>query len=124
MPTPDIHTLSLHHAPPNSKVDIPAPSAPALTASGSSAGEFASGSTLFYNPQGSNAGSFTITGTSSDGESGIEKLNFPSVSGMSGGGDVASSPYQASYGGPNSELPSRPHTVTPLLLASKNQTDT
>src|SRR3989442_7994393 len=80
MPTPDIHTLSLHHAPPNSKVDSSAPSAPALTASGSSAGEFASGSTLFYNPQGSNAGSFTITRTGSDGESGVDRHNYPSNS--------------------------------------------
>src|SRR3989442_11674547 len=112
MPTPDIHTLSLHHAPPNSKVDIPAPSAPALTASGSSAGEFASGSTLFYNPQGSNAGSFSITGTSSDGESGIEKLNFPSVSGMSGGGDVASSPYQATHRWTSSTSASGAPTLT------------
>src|SRR5207245_2090135 len=35
----------------DAKVDSSAPSAPALTASGSSASEFASGSTLFYNPQ-------------------------------------------------------------------------
>ena len=38
-----------------------------------------------------------MDGTATDAQSGIEKLTFPAVSGMSGGGDDSSSPYQGSY---------------------------
>src|SRR5207302_1789820 len=50
---------------------------------------------------GANAASFTATATSmADGESGLQKVNFPAVSGgsgMTGGGDVSGSPYQSTY---------------------------
>ena len=44
-----------------------------------------------------NSHAFTVDGTSTDGQSAIQKLNFPTVSGMTGGGDDSSSPYQGSY---------------------------
>src|SRR5207249_7958346 len=81
----------------DAKVDTSAPSAPSLTLSESSALSYASGTTLYYNAQGSNPASFTVTGTSSDSQSGITKLNFPSVSGMTGGGDDTTSPYTSPY---------------------------
>src|SRR5205807_972470 len=49
----------------DAKVDTTAPSAPGLTIDESSALSYASGTTLYYNPQGSNSGTFTVTGTSS-----------------------------------------------------------
>src|SRR4029077_8465415 len=79
------------------KVDTTAPDAPALTLSESSPLEYVSGSTLYYNPQGTNSDSFTVDSTGNDGESGIQKLNFPAIAGRPGGGDATSSPYQATY---------------------------
>src|SRR5207248_10665496 len=46
-----------------------------------------------YNPQGANSGSFTVAGTSADAQSGIDRLSFPAIAGMSGGGDGASATY-------------------------------
>src|SRR5262249_25463411 len=70
----------------DAKVDPSAPSAPSLTLSESSALSSVSGTTLYYNAQGTNTASFTVTGTSTDAQSGITKLNFPTVTGMTGGG--------------------------------------
>ncbi len=74
----------------DAKVDTTAPSAPSLTVSESSPLSYVSGTTLYYNAQGSNTASFTVDGTSTDAQSGIQKLNFPAVSGMTGGGDDSS----------------------------------
>jgi len=79
------------------QVDTTSPAAPSLSLGESDAGSHAAGTTLYYNPSGSNAGSFTVTGTSSDAESGIERITFPTVSGMTGGGSDTSSPYEATY---------------------------
>src|SRR5207244_1079573 len=65
----------------DAKVDTSAPSAPSLTLSESSPLEYATGTTLYYNPQGSNSGSFSVTGTTSDTESGIASIAFPTVFG-------------------------------------------
>jgi hypothetical protein len=81
------------------QVDDTAPAAPSLTLSESpaSAKQHVSGTTLFYNPQGANSGTFTVDAATSDPESGIEKVTFPAVTGMSGGGDDLTSPYQGVY---------------------------
>ena len=81
----------------DAKVDSSAPTAPGLTVSESSALSYVSGTTLYYNAQGTNTASFTVTGTSTDGQSGIQKLAFPAVSGMTGGGDDTTSPYSGAY---------------------------
>jgi hypothetical protein len=53
-----------------------------------------SGGTVYINAQAGKSGSFQATATSTDGDSGIQKLNFPALSGFSsGGGDDGSSPY-------------------------------
>src|SRR5205085_3317745 len=65
----------------NAKVDATAPSAPSLTLSESSALEYATGTTLYYDPQGSNSASFSVSATTSDSESSIPSVAFPTVYG-------------------------------------------
>ena len=71
-----------------------------------------SGTTLFYNPQGGNAGSFTVGATTSDAQSGIDRVTFPALGGMTGGGDDSSSPYQGSYSWTSASSASGSQTVT------------
>ena len=55
----------------------------------------------------------TASATSSDGESSIQKLNFPAVSGMTGGGDVLSpGPYSSGYTWTATTAASGAQTVT------------
>src|SRR5581483_9214527 len=90
----------------------------------SSANSYASGTTLYYNAQGSNAASFTVTGPSSDSESGIQKLNFPAVSGMTGGGDDTTSPYTGTYTWTSTTAASGSQTVTATNGAGGTATST
>jgi len=96
------------------RVDTSAPTVPALTLSESpaSANQHVSGTTLYYNPSGSNSGSFTVDAATSDPQSGIEKVTFPAVTGMTGGGDDTASPYQGAYGWTSSTSGSGAQTVT------------
>ena len=52
------------------QVDTTPPSAPALTLGEASPYEYATGTTLFYNPNGSNSAAFTVSGTSTDASPG------------------------------------------------------
>jgi hypothetical protein len=72
------------------KVDTSAPSAPAITLSESSAYAHVFGQTVFVNT--GQSGSYDVDATSSDAQSGIEKVRFP------GPVDDSSSPYGTSYG--------------------------
>jgi Chitobiase/beta-hexosaminidase C-terminal domain len=95
------------------KVDTSAPSAPAITLAGASGNTYLSGTTAYINAQAGKSGSFQASATSSDGDSGILKLNFPSLSGFSaGGGDVSSSPYQTTYSWSGAVGASGSQTVT------------
>src|SRR5439155_23568175 len=94
------------------KVDTTAPSAFTPSLAESSPLEYASGTTLYYNAQASNSASFTVSAAPTDAQSGIQKLNFPAVTGMSGGGDDTSSPYQSSYTWTASTTVSGAQTVT------------
>ena len=68
------------------KVDTTAPVAPTITALRCDREHFSiSGTTVFINPQAGNSGSFTATATSTDGDSGIQKLAFPALTGFSSG---------------------------------------
>jgi len=78
------------------KVDTTSPAAPTLSLSESSPLSFLAGTTLYYNPQGSNSGSFTVDATASDPQSGIASVDFPVVFGADSSTD-SSSPYQATY---------------------------
>jgi hypothetical protein len=80
------------------KVDTSAPSTPSLTLSAASGSTYISGTTAFTNPQSGRSGSFQVAASTSDAQSGILKVSFPTLAGFSaGGGDVSSSPYQTSY---------------------------
>ena len=90
---------------------------PALTITGtfgSSAWQYLSGTTVFYNPQASNSGSFTAEAENVvDPETGIEKVNFPALSGFSGGGDASNpGPFLATYGWTSTSAESGSQTVT------------
>ena len=93
------------------KVDAGAPTTPALTVSGASPNEFVSGTTVYYNPSGSNTGSFTINAPTS-AASGIARVTFPALTGLTGGGDVTATPYTATYGWTNASTASGTQTVT------------
>ena len=79
--------------------DTTAPSVPALTLAESPADpdQHVSGATAYYRPGGGRSGSFTVDAATSDPQSGIEKVTFPAVGGMTGGGDDFASPFQTSY---------------------------
>ncbi|MDX6448958.1 MAG: hypothetical protein QOD08_1421, partial [Gaiellaceae bacterium] len=85
-----VHTLDV-------KVDGTPPNAPSLALSESSPNSYVSGSTIFYNPSGSHSASFSVDATTGDGESGLQKVSFPALAGMTGGGDHTSGPYGDSY---------------------------
>src|SRR2546430_13653671 len=81
---------------------------------------YLSGTTAYINAQAGKSGSFQAAATSTDSDSGLLKLNFPSPSGFSsGGGDTSSSPYQTTYTRSEehtSELQSQSNLVCRLLL--------
>jgi hypothetical protein len=62
------------------KVDNTAPSAPLLTLAEASPESHVVGGSFYYRPGGAGAG-FTVTATTSDGGSGIQKMRFPGLSG-------------------------------------------
>ncbi len=94
------------------QIDTSAPSVPALTLDETDPDSHVTGSTLYYNPSGARTGTFTATGTSTDAQSGIDKLAFPALAGATGGGDDSSSPYVGSYSWDSSTTASGPQTVT------------
>src|SRR5207244_3227802 len=78
------------------QVDTSAPSAPNLTLSESSPLEYVSGATLFYNPQGSNSAGFDVSAASSDSETAIASIAFPTVFGSDSSAQT-SDPYAQTY---------------------------
>ena len=79
--------------------DTTAPSAPVLTLAESPADpdQHVAGSTVYYRPGGGRSGTFTADAATSDAQSGIQKVTFPAVGGMTGGGDDFANPFQSSY---------------------------
>jgi hypothetical protein len=79
-------------------VDTTAPSAPVSTLSGAAGNTYVTGTTVYINPQTGKSGSFNLAAVSSDPDSGIASINFPSLAGFtSGGGRDTASPYTSSY---------------------------
>src|SRR5207253_9430554 len=56
--------------------------------------------------------SSTVAATSADAQSGLQKLNFPAIAGMTGGGDDTTSPYQGAYSWTATTSASGAQTVT------------
>jgi Photosynthesis system II assembly factor YCF48 len=80
-------------------LDTSAPSAPAPILSAATGNTYVSGTTVYTNPQAGKSGGFTVTATSTDNDSGITEVNFPTLTGFaSGGGNDTSSPYATTYG--------------------------
>ena len=73
------------------KVDTTAPAAPGLVLADSSADVFTTGTTAFYRPAGS--GSFDVTASSTDAQSGILDYGFPVLAGFTGSGAGATRTY-------------------------------
>jgi murein DD-endopeptidase MepM/ murein hydrolase activator NlpD len=71
------------------------PDVPGLTLSGDAPGQHLAGTTAYYNPNGG-GGSFTVTASTADPDSGIAGVAFPAVFGEDGV-LVESAPYAASY---------------------------
>ena len=72
----------------SSSVDTTAPSVPALTVGESDPDSHVAGTTLFYNPSGANAGSFTVDATARDARVRDRPDRLPDRSpDMTGGGD-------------------------------------
>ncbi len=82
------------------------PPAPTVTASGSDATDYGTGTTAYYR-QGT-AGSFTVAATSA----GATSMTFPSISGLTGGGADTSAPFSATYTRTASTTPSGSFGVT------------
>ncbi len=79
-----------------SPLDTSAPTQ-TLTVSESSSLSTVNGTTLYYNAQGSNSGSFTVDDAAADTDSGVANVAFPAVTGMTGGGTDTTSPYSTTY---------------------------
>ncbi len=93
-------------------VDTTAPSAPTVTLSAATGNSFISGTRVFVKPQAGFSGGFTVTATSADSNSGLNRITFPTPAGMTGGGDDTSSPYSATYSWSGAIAASGSQTVT------------
>ena len=95
------------------KVDTSAPAAPVQTLSETptSANQHVTGTTLYYQP-GATGGSFTVTSTATDAQSGIASVNFPTIVGLTGGGGDTSSPYVSLYSWDSTTSASGANSVT------------
>ncbi|MDQ2910169.1 MAG: hypothetical protein M3R39_04020, partial [Actinomycetota bacterium] len=81
-----------------SSSDVTAPSTPALTVTEnpSSANQFVSGTTLYYK-SGAAGGSFDVSASTSDAESGVHHVTFPAIAGITGGGTASATPFAKTY---------------------------
>jgi hypothetical protein len=95
------------------KVDSGIPSAPALTVTESSRFAYvdASGTKLFYNPSPGNSDSFTVD-AATGAASGIDRVTFPALANMTGGGAVTATPYRAAYSWTQTATADGAQTVT------------
>ena len=103
------------------KVDTTAPAAPGLTLADSSADVHTTGTTAFYRPAGS--GSFDVTASSTDTESGILDYSFPVLAGFTGSGAGATRTYTlATPTEPNGAKPVTARNQALLSSAATNFT--
>ena len=80
---------------------------------------------MYINAQAGKSGSFQAAATSTDSDSGILKLNFPTLTGFtSGGGDTSSSPFQTTYTWTGAVAASGSQTITSHNNATLTNTNT
>ena len=101
------------------KVDTSAPAAPGLVLSDSSADVHTTGTTAFYRPAGS--GSFDVTASSTDGQSGILDYSFPALAGFTGSGTGATRTYTLAT--PTEPNGAKPVTARNQALLSSTATN-
>ena len=107
------------------KVDTSGPSAPSLSLSSATGNTYISGTTAYINAQAGKSGSFQASATRTDNDSGILKVNFPTLTGFtSGGGDSNSSPFQTTYNWSGAVGASGSQTTTAYNNANLTNTDT
>jgi hypothetical protein len=94
--------------------DVTGPTGPTLTLSEAPADpdQHVAGSTLYYRPGGGRSGSFAVEASTTDPQSGIDRVSFPALTGMTGGGDDLGAPFQGTYGWTSGTSASGAHTVT------------
>ena len=80
-------------------VDGTGPALNSVTLSGLTGQTFANGSTLYYNAQGANSGTFTVNSSFTDADSGVSTVAYPAVATMAGGSGTATngSPSTSAY---------------------------
>ena len=101
------------------KVDTSAPAAPGLVLSDSSADVHTTGTTAFYRPAGT--GSFDVTASSTDGQSGILDYSFPVLAGFTGSGAGATRTYTLAT--PTEPNGAKPVTARNQALLSSTATN-
>ena len=101
------------------KVDTSAPAAPGLVLSDSSADVHTTGTTAFYRPAGT--GSFDVTASSTDGQSGILDYSFPALAGFTGSGAGATRTYTLAT--PTEPNGAKPVTARNQALLSSTATN-
>ncbi len=101
------------------KVDTSAPAAPGLVLTDSSADVHTTGTTAFYRPAGT--GSFDVTASSTDAESGVLDYSFPVLAGFTGSGAGATRTYTLAT--PTEPNGAKPVTARNQALLSSTATN-
>jgi hypothetical protein len=91
--------------------DSTPPERPVLTLTESEPDEHVAGTTLYYNPSGTNTGTFTVDASTGDAESGVSLVEFPAVFGLDSAIDPLA-PYQTTYSWTETAMANGAHTVT------------
>jgi hypothetical protein len=106
------------------KVDTTGPSNTLALSNATGSSTFLNGTVAYYRPGASNSGAFTVTSSSTDAETNVQKVNFPGITGFGVGGDDLSSPYSANYSWTGSPSASGSQTVTATNNAGGTATST
>jgi hypothetical protein len=103
--------------------DTTPPSGPVLTLTESELDEHVAGSTLYYNPSGSNTGTFAVDASTGDAESGVSVVEFPAVFGLDSAIDLLA-PYQTTYSWTSTATANGDYTVTAVNGATLQSSST
>ena len=102
------------------QIDPSAPTTSASAANVSGSAHWDGSGTVFYRPGGS--GSFDLTATVTDAQSGAQKANFPNVTGFGAGGDDTTLPFSKPYSYTGSPAEPGSQTITGYNNANTSST--